>query len=298
VPAPAATASGESVLLRAVATVALIATTAVSIVLANRNGSLYGGRSAAHVWWYGWVTAVSTGLGALPMAVVKTANQFYLGLSNAMAGGMMTAASAALIMEGIELGVDERSPVTPAQCVALGAAIGVAFIAISQRVLDGVGDVHLGILEGIDARRALLIVVVMTLHSFSEGIGIGVSFGEQLGSTHLGMLITTTLAVHNVPEGFAVSIVLVSKGMSVWGAALWSVMTSIPQPVMAIAAYLFVDLFVFIQPIGLGFAAGAMLWVAWVELFVEAHEACGLVPTASMGSVAAMVMYYVHTQLM
>lgn len=153
VPAPAATASGESVLLRAVATVALIATTAVSIVLANRNGSLYGGRSAAHVWWYGWVTAVSTGLGALPMAVVKTANQFYLGLSNAMAGGMMTAASAALIMEGIELGVDERSPVTPAQCVALGAAIGVAFIAISQRVLDGVGDVHLGILEGIDARR-------------------------------------------------------------------------------------------------------------------------------------------------
>ena len=35
------------------------------------------------------------------------------------------------------------------------------------------------------------------------------------------MLITTTLAVHNVPEGFAVSIVLVSKGMSVWGAALW-----------------------------------------------------------------------------
>ena len=65
---------------------------------------------------------------------------------------------------------------------------------------------------------------------------------------------------------------LVSKGMSLWGAALWSVTTSIPQPLMAIAAYSCVDAFVIIQPIGLGFAAGAMLWVAWLELFVESYE--------------------------
>ena len=60
--------------------------------------------------------------------------------------------------------------------------------------------------------------------------------------------------------------------MSLWGAALWSVTTSIPQPLMAIAAYSCVDAFVIIQPIGLGFAAGAMLWVAWLELFVESYE--------------------------
>ena len=64
--------------------------------------------------------------------------------------------------------------------------------------------------------------------------------------------------------------------MSLWGAALWSVTTSIPQPLMAIAAYSCVDAFVIIQPIGLGFAAGAMLWVAWLELFVESYEVCDL----------------------
>ena len=52
------------------------------------------GRSAAHVWWYGWVTALSTGLGALPMVWYKNVSDWWLGVGNAIAAGMMTAASA------------------------------------------------------------------------------------------------------------------------------------------------------------------------------------------------------------
>jgi len=124
-----------------------------------------------------------------------------------------------------------------------------------------------------------------------------VSFGGNAGS-HLGMLITTTLAVHNVPEGFAVSVVLVSRGMSVMGAALWSVTTSLPQPLMALIAFQFVDTFQPLQAAGLGFAAGAMLFVAWMELFAEAMEACGLLATASVGVLAGSVMWFVHENLM
>ena len=86
---------------------------------------------------------------------------------------------------------------------------------------------------------------------------------------------------------------LVSKGMSVWGAALWSIFTSIPQPIMALLAFWFVDAFVLILPIGLGFAAGAMLWVAWLELFAESYEQCGLLSTALTGTAAAAAMSYV-----
>ena len=176
--------------------------------------------------------------------------------------------------------------------------------------------------------QVLLIVAVMTLHSFSEGIGIGVSFGGNVSAraaarrprdgrraapvltgaplrtcraqaaTPLGMLVTTTLAVHNVPEGFAVSMVLCAKGMSVWGASLWSITTSIPQPIMALLAFRCVDAFVPVQPIGLGFAAGAMLWVAWFELFAEAHEACGLAMTSAVGMASATVMALTHAFLL
>jgi len=255
------------------------------------------GRTSAHVWWYGWVTALSTGLGALPMLVFRHVSDFWLGVCNAVAAGMMTAASAALLSEGLELSSPPDATLTPRQGVALGALVGVGFIMASQKVLESYEDVKLAVLDVVDMRKALLLVMVMTLHSFSEGIGIGVSFGGNAGS-HLGMLITTTLAVHNVPEGFAVSVVLVSRGMSVMGAALWSVTTSLPQPLMALIAFQFVDTFQPLQAAGLGFAAGAMLFVAWMELFAEAMEACGLLATASVGVLAGSVMWFVHENLM
>ena len=160
---------------------------AISVISASSvDGALYGGRSTAHVWWYGWVTALSTGLGAVPMAFATDVSEFYLGLANAVAAGMMTSASVALIGEGMGL--------ADAGGVWLGMGAGVLFILLSQRLLEGYEDVKLGILSGIDAKKALLIVVVMTLHSFAEGIGIGVSFGGE-GPTTVGMMVTTTLAV-------------------------------------------------------------------------------------------------------
>lgn len=51
----------------------------------------------------------------------------------------------------------------------------------------------------------------MTAHSLTEGIGMGMSFG---GGTALGLCVNIAMAIHNLPEGIAVALVLVSKGVS------------------------------------------------------------------------------------
>ena len=109
----------------------------------------------------------------------------------------------------------------------------------------------------------------MTVHSFTEGVGVGVAFGSDQA---FGILIALAIAVHNIPEGLAISLVLVPRGTSVSKAAGWSVFSSLPQPLMAVPAYLLVERFEPFLPVGLGFAAGAMLWLVARELLPEAFR--------------------------
>ena len=55
-------------------------------------------------------------------------------------------------------------------------------------------------------------------------------------------------------------------------AAYWSIFSSLPQPVMAVPAFLFVAFFEPLLPIGLGFAAGAMIWMVFSEILPESLE--------------------------
>jgi ZIP family zinc transporter len=198
----------------------------------------------------------------------------------AIAAGMMIAASYSLFSEGCTyIDPDDNATMIGAHFRTLfGALLGLVFILVTKRFLDQYEDLKVGGLGGTDARKALLIFFVMTLHSFSEGVGVGVSFGGVHGS-ELGVFISASLAVHNVPEGLAIAVVMLPRGATVLTAALWAISTSLPQPLMAVPAYLFVNHFIPILPVGLGFAGGAMAFVAFFELLMEAVEETSVLAT-------------------
>lgn len=212
------------------------------------------------VFVYALITALATGLGVIPFLFVRNLSKRLLGFGNALAAGLMLAASFNLIYEGLAYSMPRT---------VLGVLVGLGFIVLSRRWLESRNPPGVEQLRGADALQALLIVGVMTLHSFAEGIGVGVSFG---GGRDFGTFISLAIAVHNIPEGLAIALVLIPKGVSVWRAGVWSVVSSLPQPLMAVPTFLFVAVFAPLLPVGLGLAAGAMIWMAFSELLPEALE--------------------------
>ena len=120
-------------------------------------------------------------------------------------------------------------------------------------------------------------VGIMTAHSFSEGVGVAFGDGRALG-----ILIAVAIAVHNIPEGLAISL---SPPLT----------PSLPaaQPLMAVPAFLFVEEFAGILPLGLGFAAGAMLWLVVADLLPEALRTtrAPLVAGVVVASAASMFIF-------
>lgn len=224
------------------------------------------------------LTALATGLGALPFLFVPRMSRRWLAMSNSIAAGLMIAAAFGLIYEGLEGGIAR---------LVTGAVSGLLFISVTSKLVHAHPELELGTLRGADAKKALLIIAIMTVHSFTEGVGVGVAFG---GGEALGIFITTAIAVHNVPEGLAISLVLVPRGEPVRRAGAWSVFSSLPQPLLAVPAFIFVETFELYLPVGLGFAAGAMIWMVFSELIPEALEDASSASVATAVTLSLMAM--------
>lgn len=239
-----------------------------------------------HVWYFGWISALSTGLGVLPLMFTHDLDRYWIGATNALAAGMMMAASYSLILEGCAFSEpDDISDISSGVRTTVGVILGLLFIIATKFFLDQHEEITVGDIAGADARRILIIILVMTVHSFSEGVGIGVSFGGSNG-IELGVFISASLAVHNVPEGLAVAIALLPRKLSSIKTALWCVVTSLPQPLMAVPAFIFVHYFIPILPVGLGFAGGAMAWVALFELLKEGIEDTNILTASVLSSIS------------
>ena len=246
----------------------------------------------ALVFVAGLVTALATGLGALPFFFFDDIGDRWNVVLWGLASGIMLSAS---LFGLVEEGLAEGTPLE----IGAGMAVGVALVVVAHRVITH-AEVDPREYEEADFRKLLLILGVLTVHSFPEGVAVGVSFADLnlgTGATVLGFTVpvlaifmTVAISIHNVPEGTAIAIPLRAMDVSEWRMVWWAVFSSLPQPIGAVLAFAFVRLAREFLPFGFGFAAGAMIYLVLSEFVPEALETGGDLPGGGKGELVGGVL--------
>lgn len=231
------------------------------------------------------VADVSMIIGVLPFFFVQHMSERLTGMFAAAAAGMMAAASLVqLVGEGLE-----KAPGIQAWQVAAGLAAGALLYAAAARWVHQHDQFDLMKLRQSGGTQSLLIVAAMTVHSAPEGIAIGVAFGTQeLG---LGYSVVAALAVHNIPEAIAITLALRANAVPMWQCLGWALFSSLPQPLFAPLAAWLIWIFEPLLPAGMGFAAGAMIYLVVNDLLPDALEDTSKERTAAafMAGVVLMI---------
>jgi len=207
------------------------------------------------------ITVLATGLGGLPFVFVKKFPEGVTRAGWAAAGGLMLSASVFnLIIPGVQDG-----GITP---VAVGILLGATLMLLASQWLDD-REVNFGELTGAGAKRIILMLSTIFIHSFPEGIAVGVAYGS--GEAGLGLVMAVAISIHNIPEGVTVALPLRAEGVSGWRCVGWALFSGLPQLIAVVPAYLAVWAFQPVLPYGFGFAAGAMIFLVLSEMIPQSR---------------------------
>ena len=226
-----------------------------------------------HALLGGTAGLATTTLGALPALVLRGIPQRLEDSLLGMAAGMMLAASAfSLLLPGLEAGAEVLgSKPFGAGIVVLGMGLGVLLMlgldqftphAHEETGPCGPGAERCG--------RVWLFVFAIALHNLPEGMAIGVSFSQ--GDLSVGLPLTTAIALQDIPEGLAVALALRGAGLLPGTAVLVAAASGLLEPLGALLGVGLSSGLAWAYPMGLGLAAGAMIFVVSHEVIPETHR--------------------------
>lgn len=219
------------------------------------------------------IAGMFTAVGALPVLLGKGISPRTQNTLLGFAAGVMLAATVfSLIIPGIAQGEAIYGGATSAvMIVSLGILIGGLLIAVVNRYAPH--EHFISGREGADwlqLRRLWLFVVAITLHNFPEGLAVGVSFaGHDVAN---GIALSTGIALQNIPEGLAVAVALISAGYGRLASVGVAMATGLVEPIGGIVGAAAVSVAAPVLPLGLAFAAGAMLFVISNEIIPETNR--------------------------
>lgn len=235
------------------------------------------------------VTAAATAVGALPVLAARTLSRKAQSSMLGFGAGVMLAATAfSLVVPGIESAtILAGGRFAAVAIVGLALAVGGLVMLALDRALP-----HEHFVKGVEGGRARelkriwLFVAAIALHNLPEGLAVGVGFG---GSVSNGIPLAFGIAVQNIPEGLVVAVALVAAGYTPWFGAAIAALTGLLEPLGGLLGAGVLGISETMLPWGLGFAAGAMLFVVSHEIIPESHRN-GHEQHATLGLIAGFVL--------
>ncbi len=223
--------------------------------------------------WGGTAGLLATTLGAMPVLFLNGLKQKTEDVMLGAAAGMMLAAAAfSLLLPGLAAGEKfTGSAVGGAGLVVVGMALGVMLMLGLDQFTPhehantgpcGPGNER--------CNRVWLFVMAVAIHNLPEGMAVGVSFAQ--GDLSVGLPLATAIALQDIPEGLAVAMTLRSIGTSAWKSIGVAGLGGLLEPLGALIGVSLVGSSAMAYPIGLGLAAGAMLFVVSHEVIPETHR--------------------------
>ena len=160
----------------------------------------------------------------------------------------------------------------------IGLWLGFLFLMILDRLVPHL-HMHSEQCEGpsCSLQRSTMMVLAVALHNLPEGMAVGVVLagllnGEATVSSAGAFALSLGIAIQNFPEGAIISMPLHSGGMKKSRAFWYGVLSGLVEPLGAVLTLLVSGIVLPALPYFLSFAAGAMLYVVVEELIPEMSE--------------------------
>jgi ZIP family zinc transporter len=242
------------------------------------------------------LAGAATGAGALPLlflrgGISERLEDLFLSFA---AGVMLAAAFFSLILPALDAAAAQglSEPGAAATVIAallLGAAC-IWFIhdrTPHEHPQLGREGPAIATTASVKSRRVWLFVATITLHNLPEGLAVGVAFGG--GDVANGLKVATGIGLQNMPEGLAVAASVAALNLARWKAVAIALASGLVEPVAGLAGVVAVSYAEPLLPWGLGFAAGAMLFIVSREIIPETHRK-GHENEATLGFMAGLAM--------
>ncbi|MDP9902097.1 ZIP family metal transporter [Variovorax ginsengisoli] len=224
----------------------------------------------------GCVAALATALGTLPVLFSQRLSDRVQDTLYGFGAGVMLAACAfSLVIPGLEAartgGTFGGGPWAAGSIIGVAILMGGLALLLMDRVLP-----HEHFIKGREGqsaqklRRTWLFVFAIALHNLPEGLAIGVGYAGNEGLR--ANALATGIAIQDVPEGLVVAVALLAAGYKRSFAVALGMASGLVEPLGAVFGAAIVGYSAALLPWGLGFAAGAMLFVISHEIIPESHR--------------------------